>query len=171
MSNSFHRLFSSRPGPAQHPVGGCSPFNGFESDDPQAVSNKKRSLQRKSFKQRPASPEPARGSRGISSPGLAMACSLKDSLQGFRGMFQTSPDPTNQPPTSHTGQAHRPPGSSIAHLQLVQNSTATLRLQPAACLSSTALLRLPENSNHPALTQAQCCGKRQNSCGNHRSVA
>ena len=54
------------------------------------------------------------GSRRIASPGLAMACSLKDYLQGSRGFIPTSPDPTNQLPTSHSGQAQRPPGGSIA---------------------------------------------------------
>jgi len=52
--------------------------------------------------------------RGNWFPGLAMACSLKDYLQGSRGFIPTSPDPTNQLPTSHSGQAQRPPGGSIA---------------------------------------------------------
>ncbi len=76
----------------------------------QSVSNHYVRFVAQSFQTATSMLEPARGSRRISSPGLAMACSLKDSLQGFRGMLPTSPDPTNQLPTSHSGQAQRPPG-------------------------------------------------------------
>jgi hypothetical protein len=78
----------------------------------------------------------ATGARGRILPGLAMACSLKEFLQGSRGIKPTSPDPKNQLPTSHSGQAQRPPGGSIASMQLSKNSTSYLCLQPAlaSCL-------------------------------------
>jgi len=41
----------------------------------------------------------------------------------------SSSNPTNWLPTSHLGQATRPPGGSTAHLQLLKNSTRLLVLQ------------------------------------------
>jgi hypothetical protein len=38
------------------------------------------------------------------SPGLAMDCSLKEFLQGFRPSHSTSPDPANQLPFIPNGQ-------------------------------------------------------------------
>ena len=75
------------------------------------------------------SPEPL-GLTGDQLLGRAMACSLRDSQQGFRGAFPpphdgflpTSPDPANQLPTSHIGQATWPPGGSTAHLQPLKSS-------------------------------------------------
>jgi hypothetical protein len=99
--------------------------------------------------------------RGGFPPGLAMACSLKDSPQGSRGIQPTSPDPTNQLPTSHSGQAQRPPGGSTAHLQLFKNSTRHPCLQLATPFVPAVPLQLFENNNDPALTQAQCLWESQ----------
>jgi hypothetical protein len=69
--------------------------------------------QRKAFKQRPASLEPL----GLAGkfPGLAMVLFSEGvSYRGPGVSRLTSPDPTNQLPTSHSGQAQRPPGGSIA---------------------------------------------------------
>ena len=65
--------------------------------------------QRKSFKQRPAPLEPLEARGGIYPPGHAMACSLRDSLQGSRGSKPTSPDPSNQLPQIPN------PGGPIGH--------------------------------------------------------
>src|SRR5487761_2390183 len=95
------------------------------------------------IKQRPATLEPLGFARDCP-PGLAMACSLKDSLQGLRGL--ASPDPTNQLPTSLIGQATRPPGGSTAyflptaHLQLSKSSTGHSPLQLADRLSRVHLV-------------------------------
>ena len=78
---------------------------------PEASGSDHRAAQ--NFKQRPALLEPLRLARDELS-GHAMACSLKDSQQGFRGLQPTSPDPKNQ--LSHfphlaghtaTGRLHR----------------------------------------------------------------
>ena len=53
---------------------------------------------------------------------------------GAQGSCFPPPDPTNQLPTSLNGQATRPPGGSIAHLQLFKSSTSYPSLQPAVHL-------------------------------------
>ena len=72
-------------------------------------------------------PEPI-GLTGDKLLGHAMACSLRDSLQGLGA--PASPDPTNQLPNSHKGQATRPPGGSTAPLQLSKSSIRHPLLQP-----------------------------------------
>jgi len=103
--------------------------------------------------------------RGRLPPGLAMACSLKDFLQGSRGIRSTSPDPTNQLPTSHSGQAQRPPGGSIASLQPSKNSTRYPLCATSGRSCSPLRLQLFENSNHPALTQAKGLWESVGGCG------
>ncbi len=66
-----------------------------------------------------------------------------------------SPDPANQLPFSHLGQATRPPGSSTAHLQLSKSSTCHSCLQIAFALALNRCLPPAENSNLPALRQAR----------------
>lgn len=60
-----------------------------------------------------------------------------------------SPDPANQPPSSHLGQATRPPGGSTAHLQLPKSSTRYPCLQAAHGQAVFASVQLPENNNPP----------------------
>jgi hypothetical protein len=71
--------------------------------------------------------------------GLAIACSLWDSLQGLQGLA-ASPDPTNQHhnllPTSLFGQAVWPPGGFTALVQLFKSSTDRSRLQAAGQTNS-----------------------------------
>ena len=82
-----------------------------------------------------------------------------------------SADPTNQLPTSLTGQApKRPPGGSTAHnSNFFESTTGYPRLQPATdrkCLTCGYLLRLAENTNQPAETQPrQPCEKPIKSVG------
>jgi hypothetical protein len=76
--------------------------------------------------------------------GLAIACSLRVSLQGSGAL--ASPDPTNQhynqPPESRLGQAIRPRGSKTALVQLSKSSISHPRLQiapeTAGVLSATS---------------------------------
>jgi hypothetical protein len=107
--------------------------------------------------------------RGGSPPGHAMACSLRDSLQGSRGSNRPHPTLRTSFPTSlHisvSGQAQRATGSSIASMQLSKNSTGYLCLQPAFHLAFTTSLQLFENSNQLALTQAQHLWESPRICG------
>ena len=80
MSNFF---FAPVLWPSSHTAGVDSRPSRTEWDKQQALSIQHLSRMRRSFKQRPASLEPL-GLAGIF-PGLAMACSLKDYLQGSRG--------------------------------------------------------------------------------------
>ena len=117
MSTTYSRLIVILPRAPNHMVAAVSPTAMSRTGltcNPFRISIFRAA---QTFKQRPASLEPLTA-RGGFPPGLAMACSLRDSLQGSRGVKSTSPDPTNQLPTSHSGQAQRPPGGSTAHLQL-----------------------------------------------------
>lgn len=115
-------------------------------------------------------PEPLRLA-GARSRVLQWGCSLWDYLQGFRGLLSTSPDPTNQLPSSHLGQATRPPGGSTAHFDLSESSTHYPVLQPNVNLSVNAWLQLHEDSNSSARTQpTQSCGKACFPVGNRRNL-
>ena len=166
MSTTYSRLIVILPRAPNHMVGAVSPTAMSRTGltcNPFRISIFRAA---QTFKQRPASLEPLTA-RGGFPPGLAMACSLRDSLQGSRGVKSTSPDPTNQLPTSHSGQAQRPPGGSTAHLQLFKSSTSHPWVQPAAGLAFTASLQLFENSNRPVLTQAQHLWETEAFCGTH----
>jgi hypothetical protein len=92
---------------------------------------------------------PLRCAKGFRLSGLAMACSLRDSLQGS-GLRYSPPqsDPTNQLPTSLIGQAIRPPGGSTAYLlpycnfSRVAQTTLLCNSQPSEFLVSCDLLRI-----------------------------
>ncbi len=154
MSNTFFRLFCIVSRPLKRNVGGRSSMRSSRKGKSASRSESASFRAAQNF-QTATSVARAAKARGGFPPGLAMACSLKDSPQGSRGIKPTSPDPTNQLPTSHSGQAQRPPGGSTAHLQLSKNSTRYPCMQLAAGLALTASLQLFENSNDPALTQAQ----------------
>ena len=98
-------------------------------------------------------------------PGHAMACSLRDSLQGFRVHLRASPDPTNQLPSfplPSSGQATRPPGGSTAHLQLSKSSTGYSSFATSRSLSRTHLRR-SENCNSLENTQPAALWKARDS--------
>src|SRR5208337_57819 len=66
-----------------------------------------------------------------------------------------SPDPTNQLPNSHLGQATRPPGGSTAPLQLSKSSTRHPRLQAMPVQSGIISVQPDENINRPTRLQAR----------------
>jgi hypothetical protein len=57
--------------------------------------------------------------------GFAIACSLRESLQGYQGLLPHLTQRTSITtcfPLPSTGQAHRPPGGSTSNLQLCKSS-------------------------------------------------
>ena len=101
---------------------------------------------------------------GNFSPGLAMVCSLWDSLQGSKqGSWGSaaahSTDPANQLPHSTHRQATRPPGSSTAHFQLSKSSTGHSVLQLARNFKLSSCLRLIQDTGPRRVRQALPCGK------------
>ena len=66
--------------------------------------------------------------------GIAIACSLRESLQGYQGLLPHLTQRTSITtcfPLPSMGQAHRPPGGSITNLQLFKSSTHHSRMQAA----------------------------------------
>jgi hypothetical protein len=114
--------------------------------------------QRKCFKQRPASLEPLEARGGLP-PGLAMACSLKDSQQGSRGFNRPHPTLRTSFPLPIPGRpnGHREAPSLQCNFQRIAQAIFVCNRR---CSCLCAVLQLFENSNEPAFTQAQYCGKR-----------
>ena len=84
-------------------VGGQVPRCEFRPTEKGKVTFKSVAQRKISKSGQQNAPEPI-GLAGVQLLGRAMACSLRDSLQGFRGTrLRTSPDPTNQLPTSLNG--------------------------------------------------------------------
>jgi hypothetical protein len=152
----------SSPKAVQLTVGGLSSLANSDLPDTEKFPLKSLALRKISNIDQQTTPEPLVAHRSFLL-GLAIACSLWDSLQGFQGLA-ASPDPTNQHhnvlPTSLLGQAVRPPGGFTAHLQLFKSSTRFSHLQAAGQTNS-----LSPTCNFPriATPASECkpapCGK------------
>lgn len=102
--------------------------------------------------ERPASAR-ATEARGSLLPGLAMDCSLRDSLQGLGGVLADLYQPYELASFFPLGDGHLTTGSPTAYLQLSESSIAISHLQLAVDLAFNISLRLVENSNRRAALQ------------------